>query len=131
MQFVLQADPTIESEVILSVPGGDPAKVTMMFKYKTPQVFSAWFEYHRPRNLFQRIWFWFIKLWMKIKGQPIPTAREICLQSVTGWSEVYDVHGPLEFRIEHLTILLDSYPKSAGEIVQAYFRAVIEGHLKN
>lgn len=131
MQFVLQADPTIESEVILSVPGGEPAKVTMMFKYKTPQVFAAWFEYHRQRNFFQAIWFWFKKLWMKIKRQPIPTAREICLQGVTGWKDVYGEAGQLDFSLEHLTTLLDSYPKSSGEIVQAYFRAVIEGHLKN
>lgn len=131
MQFVLQENPTLEKEVILSVPGSDPAKVTMLFKYKTPAVFGDWFEYHRPRNLFQLIWFWFIKLWLKLKGKPMPTAREICLQGVVGWKDVYGENGPLDFSLDHLTTLLDSYPKSSGEIVLAYYRAVMEGHLKN
>jgi hypothetical protein len=131
MQFVLQAEPTIESEVILSVPGGEPAKVFMDFKYKAPKVFNEWFEYHRPRNWFQRVWFFLVKLWLKLKGKPIPTAREICLQGVVGWREVYGESGPLEFSQANLELLLDGYPKAAGQIVQAYFKAVIEGHLKN
>jgi len=135
MQFKLVAEPTIESDVILSVPGSDPAKVIMFFKYKAPKIFADWFEEHRPRG-------WFMTAWLRLKrfirtllGKPVSpmlTAREVCLLGVTGWKEVYGEDGKeLPFSQDNLVMLLDGYPRSSGEIVQAYFRAVVEGHLKN
>lgn len=135
MQFKLVAEPTIESEVILSVPGSDPAKVIMFFKYKSPKVFAEWFDEHRSHGRFKDLWRSLKRFIKKLMGKPVPpmlTARDVCLQGVTGWQEVFDGDGqPMPFNQDNLIMLLDGYPRSSGEVVQAYFRAVVEGHLKN
>lgn len=130
--FVLVADPVIKGEVVLSVPGGQPARVDFFFRYKTPHEFAEWFDYFRPRRGLDRVKFLGIKAGRWITRKGAPTARDVLLKGVTGWEGIQDEAGAdLPFSTGALKTLLDAYPKATMEILGGYFKAVLEGHEKN
>lgn len=132
MAFVLVADPVIKAEVVLSVPGGEPALAEFHFRYKTPKEFAEWFDLYRPRFGLDRLKHALKMLCRTLRRQPAPTARDVVVKGVSGWAGVTDADGnEIPFSDAQMELLLQDYPKATNELLQGYFKAIVEGQRKN
>lgn len=132
MTFILVKEPVIKHEVALSIPGGESALAEFHFRYKAPAEFAEWFDLYRPR--FGLDWLKHaLKMgWRKLRRQPALTARDVVRKGINGWAGVTDAQGnEILFSVEQLDLLLEAYPQSTHELLQGYFKAIVEGQRKN
>ena len=102
--LTLDPNPTFDAQVKLTVPGASaPATVGITFKYQAKSQLDSWLA--------------------DIVSKP---DAEALADVVIGWSEI-----AAPFTPENLGKLLDKYPASGRELLDAYFRNLVESRVKN
>lgn len=103
-KFKLQPNPTFKVPVDISVPGAtEPARIEIEFRHLGRKAIEAYFR--------------------DAAGKP---DAEGLAGIIVGWEGVDTLYSP-----EALGQLLDAYPASAIEIVEAYRRELLEAKRKN
>ena len=109
--FKINPAPTFHAPVSLSIPGAEsPAIVKVEFRHKSRTEFMAWWEKSQKRK-----------------------AVDALADVIVSWGEeVIDQDGkPLAYSKEALAQLLDNYHASGTEILQTYYRELVESRKKN
>lgn len=102
--LTLDPNPTFDAQVKLTVPGAtSPATVGITFKYQTKSELEAWLA--------------------EIASKP---DADVLTDIVLGWSEI-----AAPFTPENLGKLLDKYPASGRELLDSYFKNLVESRVKN
>ena len=109
--FRIVADPAFTSAVRLSIPGSDtPAVVQVTWRHKTARQLTAWLSSAMDRT------------------DDVSYLEEV----ITDIKPLGDAAGkPLEYSREALASLLDQFPASGPELVQAYRRQLADARAKN
>jgi hypothetical protein len=109
--FKIIASPTFTCAVNISVPGSDkPAQVQVTFKHKTARQLSAWLM-----SSMERV-------------DDVSYLEEV----LTDIKPLADADGkPLDYSRDALATLLDQFPASGPELVQAYRRQLADTRAKN
>lgn len=99
----IRHDPTLEVRANITVPGGETAAITLTCKYLGRAALQEFYDAYREQ-----------------------TDRAALGHLIQDWDGVDGPYTP-----DNLTLLLDSYPAAAGEILAAYTRTLVESRAKN
>lgn len=105
--FALQPKPTFEADVFIPVPGGEKAKVTVIFKHKGKKALAAYFD-------------------SLTSADSERSDADALDELIDGWKGVDE-----KYSKEKLELMLDNYPGSAAALFEAYRVALVEGRRKN
>lgn len=105
--FALQPKPTFEAEVLIPVPGGEQAKITVIFKHKGKKALATYFESLTQEGTER-------------------TDTDALDELIDGWKGVSD-----KYSKENLELMLDAYPGAAAALFEGYRIALTEGRRKN
>lgn len=111
MAFKFKPDPVFPAKISITAPGGAVAELDLDFKYRGKAEARQW--------------------WDEL-GQAERTFAEAAAEAVVGWRDVEDSDGnQVPFSADALAQLMDAYPASAREIVEAYLLSLVETRTKN
>lgn len=106
LMFRITPNPTFSSPVSLSLPGSDVG-----------QVLQVTWRHKRKREI-----------GAALEGNVTEFLRSV----IESWSGIVDEHDkPVPYSVEALDILLDAYPSSGAELIQAYMRQIADARAKN
>ena len=101
---------TFTAPATVSVPGGADVQLQITWRHKGQRAFSAWVA--------------------NVAASPSDAA--FLDQVITDWAGVGDADGrPLPYSPSALADLLDAYPASGRQLLQAYRSALLEAREKN
>lgn len=101
--------PTFKAPVRISVPGAEPAALTVEFRHKSRQGLADWFA--------------------ASKDKPFAAALA---EVIVGWDGVHDESGEAVACTEDaLAVLLANYAQAGNELLAAYVAQLTESRAKN
>lgn len=107
--FKINPSPTFTCQVQLTVPGqAELASIEVEFRHMSRPALKAWLE-----------------------GGETKSELEFVGAAIAGWNGIADDDGELTYSESSLERLLNNYPAAAGELVNAYLRALKESRIKN
>jgi hypothetical protein len=107
--------PTFTVPVLISVPGAEPAKISVTFRHKGRKALDAWIK--RPAEA-------------KTAGTEIADADYLG-EIIADWADIGADDRPVPYSRDALADLLDAYPTSGTELFNAYLKALTEAREKN